>query len=326
MGGRPAPFTPVEFYPPVDELNDDFPLRLTTGRRLDSFNTGVQTGGYASPLRAGETLDLAPSDGARYDVTEGERVRISSRRGSVEAPVRFDENLRPGLAFLTVHFPDEVDTNQLTIEAWDPKSGTSEFKATAIRIGKARNNDGERALRMDLHWIDATATEGERSAVDAVLGSQERPDVPGASIEEHIARAGRELVEDKRHLLLPALHGVQERIGWISKGALNYICGRLLVPPAEAYGVASFYAMFSTEPRPKQVAHLCDDIACKLQGTDALCSELESSLDTDAWHRSPCLGQCERGPAVLFQLAGRRRLGPDGGDRERRGGRAERAK
>ena len=157
---------------------------------------------------------------------------------------------------------------------------------------------------MDLHWIDATATEGERSAVDAVLGSQERPDVPGASIEEHIARAGRELVEDKRHLLLPALHGVQERIGWISKGALNYICGRLLVPPAEAYGVASFYAMFSTEPRPKQVAHLCDDIACKLQGTDALCSELESSLDTDAWHRSPCLGQCERGPAVLFQLAG----------------------
>ena len=157
---------------------------------------------------------------------------------------------------------------------------------------------------MDLHWIDATATEGERSAVDAVLGSQERPDVPGASIEEHIARGGRELVEDKRHLLLPALHGVQERIGWISKGALNYICRRLLVPPAEAYGVASFYAMFSTEPRPKQVAHLCDDIACKLQGTDALCSELESSLDTDAWHRSPCLGQCERGPAVLFQLAG----------------------
>ena len=136
VGGRPAPFTPVEFYPPVDELNDDFPLRLTTGRRLDSFNTGVQTGGYASPLRAGETLDLAPSDGARYDVTEGERVRISSRRGSVEAPVRFDENLRPGLAFLTVHFPDEVDTNQLTIEAWDPKSGTSEFKATAIRIEK----------------------------------------------------------------------------------------------------------------------------------------------------------------------------------------------
>ncbi len=157
---------------------------------------------------------------------------------------------------------------------------------------------------MDLHWIDATATDEERSAVDAVLGSQERTDVPGASLEEHVAHGGRELAEEQRHLLLPALHGVQERIGWISKGALNYVCRRLLVPPAEAYGVASFYALLSTEPRPKRVAHVCDDIACKLQGTDALCSELESSLDTDAWHRSPCLGQCERGPAVLFQLAG----------------------
>jgi formate dehydrogenase major subunit len=70
------------------------------------------------------------------DLTEGERVRIVSRRGEIEAPVRVDSNLRPGLAFLTLHFPDEVDVNQLTIEAWDPKSGTSEFKATAIRIEK----------------------------------------------------------------------------------------------------------------------------------------------------------------------------------------------
>jgi NADH-quinone oxidoreductase subunit F len=157
---------------------------------------------------------------------------------------------------------------------------------------------------MDLHWIDATATDQELSAVDAVLGSQERSDIPGASLEEHITHGGRKLSEEKRHLLLPALHGVQERIGWISKGALNYICRRLLVPPAEAYGVASFYALLSSEPRPKRFAHVCDDIACKLQGTDALCSELERSLDADAWHRSPCLGQCERGPAVLFQLAG----------------------
>ena len=125
---------PAEFEPPVDTLTDEFPLRLTTGRRLDSFNTGVQTGGYSSPLRLGETIDLAPEDGERLGVGEGERVRIVSRRGAVLAPVRFDRGLRPGLAFMTLHFPDEVDTNVLTIDATDPKSGTAEFKASAIRI------------------------------------------------------------------------------------------------------------------------------------------------------------------------------------------------
>jgi len=132
--GPRAPFMPAEFEPPVDTLTDEFPMRLTTGRRLDSFNTGVQTGGYASPLRFGETIDLAPEDGARLGVGEGERVRIVSRRGAVLAPVRFDRGLRPGLAFMTLHFPDEVDTNVLTIDATDPKSGTAEFKASAIRI------------------------------------------------------------------------------------------------------------------------------------------------------------------------------------------------
>jgi formate dehydrogenase major subunit len=134
IDGPPAPFMPVAFEPPVDVLSPDFPMRLTTGRRLDSFNTGVQTGGYASPLRFGETIDLAPEDGARLGVAEGERVRIVSRRGAVDAPVRFDRGLRPGLAFMTMHFPDEVDTNLLTIDATDPKSGTAEFKASAVRI------------------------------------------------------------------------------------------------------------------------------------------------------------------------------------------------
>ena len=107
---------------------------------MDSYNTGVQTGRFTSPLRRGESLDLSPEDGARYGVAEGERVRIRSRRGSVVAPVRYDTSLRPGLAFMTMHFPDEVATNDLTIDAVDPKSGTSEFKATAIRIEKHQEN------------------------------------------------------------------------------------------------------------------------------------------------------------------------------------------
>ena len=134
--GPRAPISAVEYKPPVDCLDEQYPIRLTTGRRLDSFNTGVQTARYTSPLRRGETLDLSPEDARRYGLAEGEKVRVSSRRGSVVAPVRFDPGLRTGLAFMTLHFPDEVATNELTLDAVDPKSGTSEFKATAIRIDK----------------------------------------------------------------------------------------------------------------------------------------------------------------------------------------------
>ena len=136
MPGNRVPFVPVDHDPPVDKLDADFPIRLTTGRRLDSYNTGVQSGGYTSPLRRGESLDISPEDADAHGLTEGERVRVVSRRGQVEAPVRIDESLRPGLTFMTLHFQDDVATNLLTIDATDPKSGTAEFKATAIRIEK----------------------------------------------------------------------------------------------------------------------------------------------------------------------------------------------
>ena len=134
--GPRAPFSVTENVGPVDALDAQFPIRLTTGRRLDAYNTGVQSGHLKSPLRNGETIDLSPSDGRQYNLHEGDKVRVTSRRGSVIAPVRFDSGLRPGLAFLTMHFPDQVATNDLTIDAVDPRSGTSEFKATAIRIEK----------------------------------------------------------------------------------------------------------------------------------------------------------------------------------------------
>jgi predicted molibdopterin-dependent oxidoreductase YjgC len=136
LEGPPAPFHAVEHAAPVDELNEMYPIRLTTGRRLDSYNTGVQSNGYATPLRRPETLDLSPEDCALLNVVEGERVQITSRRGTVIAPVRVDPTLRPGLAFMTLHFPDQVATNVLTIDATDPKSGTAEFKASAIRVDK----------------------------------------------------------------------------------------------------------------------------------------------------------------------------------------------
>ncbi|MGW5643763.1 molybdopterin oxidoreductase family protein [Saccharopolyspora sp. NPDC003752] len=146
--GEPAVFAPVRHSPPVDELSEEYPLRLTTGRRLDSYNTGVQSQGFNSPMRRGETLDLCPADAEALGVAEGERVQISSRRGSIVAPVRLDAGLRPGLAFMTFHFPDEVDVNLITIEATDPVAGTAEYKAAAIRVDKLPAGAHQEAL-----WI-----------------------------------------------------------------------------------------------------------------------------------------------------------------------------
>jgi predicted molibdopterin-dependent oxidoreductase YjgC len=134
--GRLAPFSVVHDDPPVEALDDDYPLRLTTGRRLDSYNTGVQSGGYRSPNRMGETIDISPDDASRMSIMDGELVAISSRRGTIQAPARIDPSLRPGLVFMTMHFPDEVDVNVITIDATDPKAGTAEFKACAVRIDR----------------------------------------------------------------------------------------------------------------------------------------------------------------------------------------------
>jgi len=141
----PVPFHVVEDDPPVDELSDEFPLLLTTGRRLDSFNTGVQTGGYSSPLRRPEELELSAADAEQLGLSDGQRARISSRRGSITAPVRIQRSLRRGLAFMTMHFPDDVETNVLTINATDPKSGTAEFKASAIRVEALTDDDAQEA-------------------------------------------------------------------------------------------------------------------------------------------------------------------------------------
>jgi len=127
-------FHPTVWQPPAEPVDADYPLLLTTGRRLAEYNTGTQTGGYHSPLHGEEALRLSPEDMAHYRLSDGERVCVSSRRGAVEAPVICDESLRPGLVFLTLHRAHEVDTNLLTIDAVDPVTGTAEFKACAIRI------------------------------------------------------------------------------------------------------------------------------------------------------------------------------------------------
>jgi NADH-quinone oxidoreductase subunit F len=168
---------------------------------------------------------------------------------------------------------------------------------------------------VDIHFNAATATPEERSAVDSVLGPATTRWEGGARSGDEDSRVsfGGHDARSQRHLLLPVLNGVQSRMGWVSAGALNYVSERLTIPPAEAYGVASFYALLATEEQPPVVAHVCDDIACKVSGADELIAALESSCGPEgtpdgsgraAWKRSPCLGLCEKAPAVLVQVAG----------------------
>lgn len=161
---------------------------------------------------------------------------------------------------------------------------------------------------MDLHFTSATPTDAERAAVDAALGKQDRD-----AQADDAAWNGGALARERRHLLLPVLHAINARVGWISGGALNYACRRLAVPPADAYGVATFYAMFSTLPRPPVVLTVCDDIACGRAGGNDVCRALEAEYGPagtpsggggTTWQRSPCLGLCDRAPAALLTVAG----------------------
>ena len=167
---------------------------------------------------------------------------------------------------------------------------------------------------MDLHLTDAQAIAEERAAVDSELGAPESGWQGGErqSAETRAAFNGDGILA-KRHRLLPVLHAIQKRIGWISPGAINYVSLRLDVAPAEVYGVASFYGMFSLKPRPRVVAYVCDDLACVTRGADKLCADLKGTLgpagspcsgEEAIWLRSQCLGLCERAPTALVSSAG----------------------
>jgi len=169
---------------------------------------------------------------------------------------------------------------------------------------------------MDLKLVPhAEPTPSERAALDEVLGP------PGSSWEggdrlvgvDGNTAAGGHAARARRHLLLPALWSLQQRIGWISPGGLNELCRRLTVPPADAYGVASFYALFALEPRPPRVVHVCEDVACRCHGSQELIAQLEERFGAEGelsddgsatWYRSPCVGRCDRAPAALIAVAG----------------------
>jgi NADH-quinone oxidoreductase subunit F len=132
-----------------------------------------------------------------------------------------------------------------------------------------------------------------------------------SAADDRVAYGGFHRAAADRHLLLPVLHAIQDDIGHVTHGAVNYVAERLSVGPAEAFGVATFYDLIATEPRPARVAHVCDDIACKAGGVDGIIEDLEAivgparqDVDGVMWRPSPCLGQCDKGSAAFVQVAG----------------------
>ncbi|TMF87111.1 MAG: NADH-quinone oxidoreductase subunit E [Chloroflexi bacterium] len=148
---------------------------------------------------------------------------------------------------------------------------------------------------MDIRTTGGPATEEEIAAVDGLLGSPESLWEGGERhpADDHVAFGGRAL-RSQRHLLLPVLHAIQDRVGWVSRAALEYACRRLSIPPAEAYGVVSFYARFALEPRAEVTLHVCDDISCMLAGAKVV----------EGGRPVPCLGLCDRAPAALVERSG----------------------
>ncbi len=174
---------------------------------------------------------------------------------------------------------------------------------------------------MDIKPVVAEPTDEERAAVDALLGAPPSGWQGGerSAEDSHVAfSVGSSGLG--RPDLLPALEAVQARVGWISEGALGYVCNRLNVPPADAWGVATFYALLGTTPRPRRVLHVCDDIACRVRGALKIVgglNQMQAALahepsgdhvivDADAttWMHSPCLGMCDMAPAALMISAG----------------------
>ena len=133
---------------------------------------------------------------------------------------------------------------------------------------------------MDVKTRGVPPTTPEREAIESILGAAPERDL-------HDARGGHAL-RTRRHLLLPTLHAVNDRVGWLSPEAVDHIAERLDLGPAEVYGVATFYALFSTTERPARQEHVCIDLVCRANGST------EATVPVGA-HPSPCLGVCERG-------------------------------
>lgn len=136
--GMPGYFAPVDHIPPAEPTDAEFPLVLTTGRRRSTYHTGTQTGRASGfdLLVPSELAEINPYDAEQLELVEGQMVKVSSRRGTVDVPIKITDRSPHGTVFMSFAFPELTQTNRLTSDAYDFITETPEFKACAIRIDK----------------------------------------------------------------------------------------------------------------------------------------------------------------------------------------------
>jgi formate dehydrogenase (NADP+) alpha subunit len=137
---RKSPFVPVDFTPPMEMPDAEFPFMLTTGRRYESYNTHTQTRYYASGVKikqTEETVDIHPEDAMALGIVDGEMVQVRSRRGELSVKAKITDQVVPGLVFMSFHW-SETPTNVLTLNEYDPISGTAEYKACSVAISRIK--------------------------------------------------------------------------------------------------------------------------------------------------------------------------------------------
>ncbi len=130
-------FIPLEYKPPMELPNDKYPLILTTGRSLFHWHTGTMSRkviGLNTFMGEG-LVEISPEDARALDITDGETVKVSSRRGEITTKTRITEASPPGVVFMTFHFA-ESPANMLTNPAADPVAKIPEYKVCAVRVEK----------------------------------------------------------------------------------------------------------------------------------------------------------------------------------------------
>ena len=216
LEGPPAPFHPVQHQPPVDTLDEQYPAapdhrphaRLLqyrgAERRLPVADSARRLTRHLSGGRQ-------PTGGGRRRAGAGELAARRPSRSGRATPT----GCVPGLVFMTLHFPDQVDTNLLTIDAWDPQVGhrrVSRPPRCASTSWRRADGSAPRRIRADC----PRARRGRYRAGRGRARVRPGPDLQRAAAGGRIEIGGTRARHGTRHLLLPALHGVQDQIGWIS--------------------------------------------------------------------------------------------------------------
>ncbi|MCJ7606212.1 MAG: molybdopterin-dependent oxidoreductase, partial [Dehalococcoidales bacterium] len=137
-------FMPLEYRPPAEMPDENYPLILTTNRSLFHYHTGTMTRKVKglNTFRSEELVAISPQDASTLNINDGDTVRVSSRRGSVTARVRVTESSPEGTIAMTFHYA-ETPTNELTNPAYDPKAKIPELKVSAVRVEKMQKQPAQ---------------------------------------------------------------------------------------------------------------------------------------------------------------------------------------